>query len=234
MWRELDFQGRFLRPGREATRALPPQAEVVLQGVAEALLRSCGGGGGCGYDCWPGSSDKPWEGAALSGGRDASQAYKQAEAAALGNPLPERRRRSDLVRVRSAGRGGAGRECSGRSPGRRPFPCPRAAEGRRLLAPGPAPPPGPASTASRACGCRCAVNKASLPGRPLATEEGFPGRVPPRMWAAAAEGSGPCGLLLPVPRPASPKLALRVPSREGLSRKSRVQDETDSTFPRQH
>lgn len=134
----------------------------------------------------------------------------------------------------SGRRGGAGRECSGRSPGRRPFPCPRAAEGRRLLAPGPAPPPGPASTASRACGCRCAVNKASLPGRPLATEEGFPGRVPPRMWAAAAEGSGPCGLLLPVPRPASPKLALRVPSREGLSRKSRVQDETDSTFPRQH
>lgn len=57
----------------------------------------------------------------------------------------------------------------------------------------PLPPPAP--TAWRACGCWCAVNKASLPGRPLATEEGFRGRVPPRKQAAA-EGSGPCGLLL--------------------------------------
>lgn len=80
-------------------------------------------------------------------------------------------------------------------------------------------PPDPAPTAGRACGCRCAVNKASLPGRPLATEEGYPGRVPPRMRAAAAEGSGPCGLLLPVVGPACPKLAFRVPSSEGLARK---------------
>lgn len=105
-------------------------------------------------------------------------------------------------------RGRAERECCERSPGRRPFPCPRAtgwAEGRRLLAPGPAPPPDPAPTAWRACGCGCAVNKASLPGRPLATEEGFSRLVPPRTWAAAAEGSGLSGLLLPKLRPESPR-----------------------------
>ncbi|KAM7316781.1 hypothetical protein ACRRTK_024512 [Alexandromys fortis] len=53
---------------------------------------------------------------------------------------------------------------------RRPFPCPRAAEGRRLLAPGPAPPPGPASTASRACGCR------GLPGLKEVPRHVIPGR----------------------------------------------------------
>lgn len=90
------------------------------------------------------------------------------------------------MRVRSAGRGRAGMQRPESRTEAVPLP-----SGRWLLAPGPAPPPGPASTASRACGCRCAVNKASLPGRPLATEEGFPGRVPPRMWAGAAEGSGP-------------------------------------------
>lgn len=105
-------------------------------------------------------------------------------------------------------RGGAGRECCDRSPGRRPFPCPRAAgwaEGCRLLALGPAPPPDPAPTAWRACGCGCAVNKASLPGRPLATEEEFACLVPPRTWAAVAEGSGPSGLLLPKVWPESPR-----------------------------
>lgn len=82
---------------------------------------------------------------------------------------------------------------------------PAALRAAGCLAPGPAPPPDPVPKAWRACGCGCAVNKASLPGRPLAAEEGFSRLVPPRTWAEAAEGSGFSGLLLPKLRPQSPR-----------------------------
>lgn len=82
---------------------------------------------------------------------------------------------------------------------------PAALRAAGCLASGPAPPPDPAPTAWRACSCGCAVNKASLPGRPLATEEGFSRLVPPRTWAAAAESSGFSGLLLPKLRLESPR-----------------------------
>lgn len=81
--------------------------------------------------------------------------------------------------------GGAGRECSGQSPGQRPFPCPRAAESRRLLAPGPAPPPS-CSDRLESLWLLVCCQQSVTSGPPLSNRGGVPRSCP----AANAGGGG--------------------------------------------
>lgn len=174
----------------------------------------------------------PGRGWPSAGRRDASQAYKQ-------RPRPWAIRcqcdAGGQIRSGSGRRGGAGRESSGRSPQRRPFPCPRAAESRRLLAPGPAPPPRSCFDRFESLWLPVCCQQSVTSGPPLSNRGGVPRSCPAAkvggrglrfraLWADPARAEA----CVPQVSPQGP-----IQRREQSHRRSRVQDGTDSTFPRQ-